>query len=480
MGYTEKVVVIGAGISGLACAFRLKQSGVLALVLEAGDRPGGVITTIRKDGFLFEAGPQCPRFPPSVWSLLRDLGLESEFLPGDPKAKRYILRDRRLHRAPFSPLDLLTTSLLSATSKFRILTEVFRTSHPPTREESLALFVQRKFGAEVLDNLVDPLISTIFFGDSFKMGMQGAFPALVEWEKNHGSLVRGALRTLQSRRKKRKPASASAPVDGKPNPASLKVTDALPSLGSLRDGMATLPQKLAEELKNDIRYNLGVDFITPARSASGNLKAPWQIGLSNGDKITAEHLVLALPAYAAAQLLSTSVPLLATQLSAIEYAPLLVVSFAYPRGNVQHSLDGFGFMVPRRENLETICTFWNSSLFPNRAPEGQVLLTSFAGRSFTEAQQTLSDEQYAHIVESENARILGIQGPPVERSFWKNSRALPQYNVGHAGLVSEIENISRTLPNFHLLGNFLRGRAIGDCVDSAFRAAHELHSQIRS
>jgi protoporphyrinogen/coproporphyrinogen III oxidase len=478
VGYTEKVVIIGAGISGLACAFRLKQCGVLPLVLEAGDRPGGVIATTRKDGFLFEAGPQSPRFSPSVWSLLRDLSLESEFLPGDPKAKRYIFRNGRLHRAPFSPLDLLSTSLLSPASKFRLLSEVFRTSRPPEREESLALFVQRKFGDEVLDNLVDPLISTIFFGDSFKMGMQGAFPALVEWEKHHGSLARGALRTLQSKRKARKPASASAPVDGKPNPTSLKVTDALPALGTLRDGMATLPQKLAKELRNEIRYRTGVNFVIPARSASGNAKAPWQVGLTNGDKIAAEYLVLALPAYAAAQLLSNSIPQMSDHLAAIEYAPLCVFSFAYPRVSVQHDLDGFGFMVPRREKLETICTFFNSSLFPNRAPEGQVLLTSFAGRS--NETQPLFDEQYARTVESENAGILGIQGSPVERFFWRNPRALPQYNVGHAGLVSEIEAISRTLPNFHLLGNFLHGRSIGDCVDSAFRAAHALHSQIRS
>ena len=480
MGYTEKVVIIGAGISGLACAFRLKQSGVLPLVIEAGDRPGGVIATLRKDGFLFEAGPQCPRFPPSVWSLLRDLNLEPEFLSGDPKAKRYILRKGRLHRAPFSPLDLLTSTLLSPASKFRILTEVFRTSRPPEREESLAFFVRRKFGDEVLDNLVDPLISTIFFGDSFKMGMQGAFPALVEWEKNHGSLTRGALRTLQSKRKARKPASASAPVDGKPNPASLKVTDALPWLGTLRDGMATLPLKLAGELKNEIRYTTVVNFVAPSRSASGAPKGPWQIGLSGGERIVTEHLVLALPAYAAALLLSNSIPQMANRLTAMEYAPLCVLSFAYPHANVRHSLDGFGFMVPRREKLETICTFFNSSLFPNRAPEGQVLLTSFAGRSLNETQQSLSDEQYTGIVEAENARILGIHGPPVERSFWKNPRALPQYNVGHAGLVAEIEAISRTLPNFHLLGNFLHGRSIGDCVDSAFRAAHALHSQIRS
>jgi oxygen-dependent protoporphyrinogen oxidase len=477
VGYTEKVVIIGAGISGLACAFRLKQSGILPLVLEATDRPGGVIATIRKDGFLFEAGPQCPRFPPSVWTLLRELNIESEFIPGDPKAKRYIFRNGRLHRAPFSPQDLLTTSLLSFGSKFRLLTEVFRTSHPPDQEESLALFVQRKFGNEVLDNLVDPLISTVFFGDSFKMGMESAFPALVEWERNHGSLIRGGLHALQARRKARKP-EGSAPAGAKPKPTSLKVTDALPSLGSLRTGMATLPQRLAEELNTETKYNAAVESVAPLQEESREGKPYWQIELANSEKILTEHLVLALPAFAAAKILSSSIPKLAKQLAAIEYAPLRAVSHAYNRADVKNSLDGFGFMIPRREKLNTICTFWNSSLFPQRSPEGKVVMTSFAGRDSNGSSELVSDEQSAAAVEAENARILGITGKPIERTVWRNPRALPQYNVGHARLVSEVAGILRTLPQLHIIGNFLQGRSIGDCVDIAFRVAQNVHSQI--
>jgi protoporphyrinogen/coproporphyrinogen III oxidase len=181
VGYTEKIVIIGAGISGLACAYRLTQLQIPSVVLEAGERAGGAIATVRRNGYLFEAGPQCPRFPASVWQLVRELNLESEFLAGDPKAKRYILRNGHLHPAPFSPQGLITTQLVGAATKFRILTEVFRTSHPPPQEESLAEFVQRKFGGEILDNLLDPIVSTVFLGDSYKMGMESAFPALVQW-----------------------------------------------------------------------------------------------------------------------------------------------------------------------------------------------------------------------------------------------------------------------------------------------------------
>lgn len=214
-GYIEKVVIIGAGISGLSCAFRLRQLGIPSLVLEAKERAGGVIATIRRNGFLFEAGPQCPRFPAAVWRLVRDLNLESKFVPGDPKAKRYILRHGRLHPAPFSPMELVTTRLVGLASKFRILTEVFRSSQPPVHEESLARFVQRKFGPEVLDNLVDPIIATIFLGDADKLGMDSAFPALVEWERNRGSLVRGAIRARKSRQNEKKRDDPS--TDSRPN-----------------------------------------------------------------------------------------------------------------------------------------------------------------------------------------------------------------------------------------------------------------------
>jgi protoporphyrinogen/coproporphyrinogen III oxidase len=474
VGYTEKVAIIGAGISGLACAFRLKQLGIPCVVLEASERAGGLIATIRRNGFLFETGPQCPRLPSSVWRLVRELNLESEFVAGDAKARRYILRDGRLHPAPFSPGGLITTRLLGLASKLRILSEVFGSSYPPLDEESVADFVTRKFGAEVLDNLVDPFISTIFFGDSHKMGMESAFPALVQWERNHGSLVRGAIRARKSAQNPGKPDGLPEPSRPNENRQTLRVTDALPSLGSFRSGMATLPERLAEVLQGEIRYKAGVTFVAPLQNGNGKSKDGWQIGLSNGEKIAAEHLILAVPAHVAAPLLANSVPQLAVHLRAIEYAPMYAVASVYDRSKVAHPLDGFGFVVPRREGLQTICTFWNSSLFPQRAPEGKVLMTSFAGRGLSGEVECLQDEECARIVEAENARALGITGGAVDRMVWKDPRALPQYNVGHARRVAEVYGILHTVPNLHIAGNFLKGRSIGDCVEIAFRVAEDL------
>jgi oxygen-dependent protoporphyrinogen oxidase len=240
--------------------------------------------------------------------------------------------------------------------------------------------------------------------------------------------------------------------------------------------MAALPEKLAEELRGMIRYEAPVTSIGPRRR--DNSTSGWQVSVPGGEQIEAEHLVLAIPAHVASRLLEISAPQLASRLKAIEHAPISTVSLAYERSKVSNSLDGFGFMAPRSEGLNMICTFWNSSLFQGRAPEGTVVITSFAGRARKGTGGALADEACAQTVEAENARILGITGRPLERMVWKDPQALPQYNVGHRQRVAEMYNILHSLPNLHLIGNFLTGRSIGDCVDVASRVAENLHSQL--
>jgi protoporphyrinogen/coproporphyrinogen III oxidase len=479
VGHIFKTVVIGGGISGLACAFRLRQLGIQAVVLETSPRPGGMISTVRRNGFVFEAGPQCPRFPASVWKLVRELNLEKEFVAGDPKAKRYILKGGRLHLAPFSPAGLLATQLVGPRSKYRLLSEVLRNSRPPAQEESLAKFVERKFGAEVLDYLADPFISTVFFGDANKMGMESAFPDLVEWERSRGSVVRGALRAFKAKRDVEKSGNGASRRDSNAKHGGLYITDALPSLGSFRGGMATLAEKLAEKLGEDVHFGAQVESITAVCAENSPRAATWQIRASGGAEFSAEALVLAVPAQAAASLLQQKAPKLAALLAAIEYAPMGVVSSAYQRKQVRHALSGFGFMVPRREGLHTVCTFWNSSLFPAHAPQGTALMTSFV-RSGADGLMVASYDIFAETVEAENAKILGISGPPIERTVWRFPRALPQYNVGHARRVNEIREALNEFPGLCLAGNYLTGRSIGDCADTGFQAAEKLRSRVRN
>ena len=479
MGHIYKTVVVGGGISGLACAFRLRQLGIQAVVLEASERPGGMVATLRRNGFVFEAGPQCPRFPASVWNLVRELNLESEFVAGDPKAKRYILRDRRLHLAPFSPGGLLTTRLVGARSKYLLLSEALRNTQPPAEEESLAEFVERKFGSEVLDYLADPFVATVFLGDAHKMGMESAFPALVEWERSRGSLVRGALRAYKAKRDERASNGGPARGDSSAKHGGLYVTDALPSLGSFKGGMATLAEKLAEKLGEDVHFGARVESVTTSRSENSENETGWQIRVSAGEELSAEAVVLAVPAHVAASLLRESAPKSSGLLAAIEHAPMGVVSSAYDRKQVRHALDGFGFMVPRREGLHTVCTFWNSSLFPTSAPQGTVLMTSFV-RSDADGLLAAPYDVFAQTVEAENAKILGISGAPIERTVSRFPTALPQYNVGHARRVHEIREALHELPSLALAGNYLTGRSIGECAESGFQAAEKLRGHMRS
>ena len=449
------------------------------IVLEATERPGGVIATVRRNGFVFEAGPQCPRFPASVWALVKELNLEKEFVYGDPKAKRYILKQGQLHPAPFSAVQIMTTRLVDLRSKLRFLGEVFGNTWPPEHEESLAEFVERKFGSEVLEYLVDPVISTVFLGDSCKMGMESAFPVLVEWERSRGSLVRGAIRGSVAKRRRADPDGSRAPDPHETNRRRLHLTDALPSLGSFSSGMGRLPEKLSEALSESMKYGVAANSVELVHSEDHTSKTGWRIQLSGGEEVAAESLVLAVPAYAAAGLLEKIAPQLGALLGEIEYAAMCSVSSAYERAQVSHTLDGFGFMVPRREGLNIICTFWNSSLFKGRAPEGKVLMTSFAGRDSNEALAASSDEECARTIHAENARILGIRGEPAEKMVWRYPRALPQYNVGHAKRVAEIRRLQEALPNLGLVGNYLAGRSIGDCVELASRVAEKLNSRFQ-
>ena len=449
------MVVIGAGISGLACAYRLKQRGVRALVFEARARVGGVISTVRRGGYLFELGPQAPRFSASVWQIVRELGLEREFVAGDPKAKRYIVRGGRLERAPFSPGGMISTGLVGAGSKLRVLLEPFRFSRPPAEEESVAAFIRRKFSDEVLDYLVDPIVSTVFLGDAEKMGMASAFPALVEWERGSGSLARGALRA----RGRKREADGVVAVGSAGSGETLKVTDALPSLGSFREGMATLPDAMARSLGDQLRCGTNVSSVNRKEEGAG-----WEIMTSAGEKIISDDVVLAVPAFVAGALLDGVAPSLARELKEIEYAPMSVVALAYERAQIANTLDGFGFMAPKKEGLQTIATFWNSSLFSGRAPEGKVLITSFARGAKNDGSE----------IAEENAKLLGIYGEPFECESWHDERAMPQYNVGHAARVARIRAAAAAAPGLHLVGNYLSGRSIGECVDAALRAVDQI------
>jgi oxygen-dependent protoporphyrinogen oxidase len=457
-----QVTVIGAGISGLSCAYRLQQLGLNIALLESSASVGGLIGTVEKDGLLLESGPQSFQGTPEILALIRELGIESDLLKADPRAPRFVFLHGRLRKVPMSPQALLASSLLGPGSRWKIASEPFKKSRPPTEEETVANFVRRKFGHEILEYLVAPFVSGVFAGDPEQLSLKAAFPTLDEWERQYGSVLRGAMKSRP-------------PKDQRTAP---------PALCSFRHGVAALPLAIATKIGDALQLETQVQSIQrTAQSAAPSSPAPFEIlALRQNRKQSANSsaVVLATPAYVSGSLLAEMSPQLAHTLSGIAYAPVAVVAASYYRQQVGDPLDGFGFLVPRSEKIRTLGTVYNSSLFSSRAREGIVTITSFIGGATDVDIIHLSEPQIAGIVAEENARILGITGLPLESAVWKYPRALPQYNLGHGHIVESIRDAERNLPGLFFAGNYLEGPALGKCIENGFHtaeaAAKYLHS----
>jgi oxygen-dependent protoporphyrinogen oxidase len=455
MNSSLKVAVIGAGISGLACAYRLQQLGLDVTVLESNSAAGGMIDSVEQNGALFEAGPQSFQGTPTLLRLMGELGIENQLQKADPRAPRYVLLHAHLRKIPMSPQALLASSLLKPISRWKIASEPFKKSQPPTEEESVATFVRRKFGHEILEYLVAPFVSGVYAGDPEKLSLKAAFPTLDEWERQYGSVLRGAMKSRPPKEQR----------------------TGVPPLCSFTHGVATLPRAMAAKLGSAMQYEtraVSVDFAAAGKRSEAGARPACEIrSVRNGQQQSASAcaVVIATPAYAAAHLLETFSPHLAHTLSGIAYAPVAVVACTYYRQQVGDPLEGFGFLVPRGEKVRTLGTVWNSSLFPGRAHQGSVTITSFIGGATDPEIMNLNEENIAAIVTQENARILGISGPPVEVAVWKYPRALPQYNLGHGHIVETIRDAERASPGLFFAGNYLEGPAVGKCVENGFQTA---------
>jgi len=453
---SKPVLIIGAGISGLACGWFLRKLGVPFLVVEQSARPGGLIRSVQQDGYLLEQGPQSFLLTPLLLEIIRELGLESSLLRADPRAARYVVLTGKLVPVPLSPPGLFAGSLLGARTKWSFLHDAFGRSQPPAEDESIAAFVRRKFTAELLDRLVGPFVSGIYAGDPERLSLRGAFPVIHELEFKYGSVIRGAIKSRGENGSSR--------------------------LGScsFAGGNEALLSALAQALGPGLRRNTSVDHITREETPRG---VEYAATLSSGgaqETLRASVLILATPAQTSATLLRTLSPLLSELLASVESAPVALLHTGYPRARVGASLSGFGFLVPRSENRSLLGTVWNSSLFPGRAPEGHVLFTSFAGGTFNPALASASPEEIRDMLLPELQPLLSLQGNP---SFWsvqRYARAIPQYNLGHAARVETLRSLSAREPGLFLAGNFLDGPAVGACADVARRVAGQAGDFFRS
>lgn len=444
-------IVIGAGISGLTCAHTLRQRGVDAHVFEASGHPGGVIRSERRDGFLFELGPQSFTLTDSLRQLCRELRIENQVQTAPEKLPRYLLLDGQLRPAPLSPPAFFLSPLFSARTKWSIVRDALGTTKPPALpnagDESIANFVRRKFGMELLEKLVGPLVSGIYAGDAEKLGLRSAFPQLYEAENSRGSIVRGLLRA-----KKDGPRTLASFVGG-----NQVLTDALAaSLGAVLH-----PDTAATRIAHSPHWAPGrfvVEFAARGESESAAT-------------IYTDHLIIAASAPAAGKLLTELDAKFIPLFEAISYVPMAVVSLGYRREAVANSLQGFGFLAPRKSGLRLLGCVWNSSLFPDRAPGDSVLLTSFVGGAFDPGAALLPPQELQNIVHQELRRILGISEAPTIANVHIWPQAIPQYDLEHFRRGIAFSQKVAGFPGLALAGNYLDGPAVGTVVDRARKVA---------
>jgi protoporphyrinogen/coproporphyrinogen III oxidase len=456
---SPSAIVIGAGISGLTCAYRLHRRGVSVLLLEASPRPGGMIRTVQDDGFLFELGPQSCLVDAPLLALIEELRLADNLLRANPRAPRYVLHRGRLRAVPLGPGALLGTSLLSARTKLRLVGEVLQRTRPPDEDESVATFVRRKFGDEILDRIVAPMVSGIYAGDAEALSVSAAFPSLRRYELEHGSVLRGALK--------------SRPAKGEPRP----------SLCSFPEGMETLPLALAKSLGDALWCDTRVQSVRAATSENPGPShgAKFQIEIVRRgatETLVADAVVVGTPCDASAAILSAVSQQFAETFQQIEYAPVAVISAGYARKSIGNTLDGFGFLVPRGEGLHLLGNVWNSSLFPDRAPVGHVNVAGFAGGTTDPEFCSLPESEIAAQISKELAQILRISAPPAALRVQKYARALPQYNLGHSRVVESLAKLTASTPGLFLAGNYLAGPSVGACVAQATQACDAVLSHL--
>jgi oxygen-dependent protoporphyrinogen oxidase len=473
----KPVAIIGAGITGLTAAFYLKRKGIPVTVYEASGRVGGVIQSLRQDGWLAEFGPNTLlETSPKIGQLVRDAGLQPRRLDPDPKAEaRYVVRYQRPIAMPGSPLGFFTTKLFTAGAKLAVLREPFVPRRRDGVEESIAQFVVRRLNQEFLDQAIDALVAGIYAGDPHQLSLTHAFPKLKALEDNYGSLIKGQIFGARDRKKSGEVAKDRAPKF------------------SFDEGLQVLPDTLAAQLGDAVKLNTAVTKLTQTadgwaltvlengREPQGNIEHPTSNIQHPSFQIEHSAVIYCGTAFRLAELeirrtgvapvsFSTkevgdrrdACPTVA--FSEIRYPPVASVVLGFRREDVAHPCEGFGMLIPKIEGFKILGTIFSSSLFPNRAPTGHLTLTSYIGGQRYPELALLPTEKLVALTCEDLRVLLGVTGQPVFQHCVLYPKAIPQYNVGYGryrDLMNEIENQAA---GFFLAGHYRDGVSLGDSI----------------
>jgi len=463
----KKIIIIGGGIAGLATAYRIQRkilegADLECVLLEGSDRFGGKISTEKSDGFVIERGPDSfISQKPAAIQLCKQLGLEDRLTGTNPNSpntfvytggKLMTMPDGLSLMIPTKFLPFALTPLFSLPGKIRMALDLLIPRKEGDSDESLASFVRRRMGEEALSKMAEPMLAGIYASDPEKMSIGSTFPMFVETERKYRSLIIGML----ARKKAMLMNSSKHPTTS----YSLFMT--------LKDG-------LGEMVDAVIKKSPGVQFKSGAKVAALEKKEEgWHAKLEDGWECQADAIILATPAAITSKILYPIAPDSAELLNRIHYVTTATVTLGYKKEGFSHSLDGFGFVVPKAEGCSILACTWTSSKFPHRAPEGYVMLRCYLGGAIQEEIAEKDSETLEKLVRDDLQKIMGIKETPVFCKVFQNHKSNVQYHVNHSERIDAIMENLKNFPGLFLTGSAYHGIGIPDCIQDGNQTAESV------
>lgn len=456
-----KVGIIGGGISGVSLALKLsllKKVGedIDIVLFEANSKLGGTIDSVHKDGFVIESGTNgFLDSKPFSLEVFEEANLSNKLIKSNDKArKRYVQRYGKLQLLPGGAGSFLATKILTFGGKLRIAKEFFVEQKKDNSDETLASFARRRLGEEALDYLIGPMVSGIFAGDPEKMSLESCFPVIADLEKTYGGLIKGMFK---------KPKKKSGPA----GPGGV--------LTSYEGGMGEAIKDLGEVAKAN-GVNINLDSPVSRVTKKDNM----YVVESGNTEYSFDQLAICSPAYASAEFTKELDSELSSTLSSIPYAPMFVAGLGFKAEDIEDDMDGFGYLIPKKENKRILGALFTNSMFPVQAPKGTKFLRIMAGGDLNRWIVDKDQKELLDICLQDVKEVLGIKKEPYMVQTFKIERAIPQYHVGHREKVAKIEEITDKLGNIYIGGNVLYGIGLNDCTKTSKMIAEKIASKLNS
>jgi protoporphyrinogen/coproporphyrinogen III oxidase len=461
---SKKIVILGAGISGLTTAYLLFRKGMDVTVIEKKNEVGGSIESIKEDGYIFDRGPNSGLETTQVISeLVEGLNLKDQFVYANKAGnKRYILRNGQLHPLPMSPPAFLKTKLFSNSAKIRLMAEPFIRRSKDGYNQSVAEFVQRRLGHEFLDYAINPFVAGVYAGNPEELSVKSAFPKLYALEENYGGLIIGTIRSMRERKRSAEKSKQSA------------------KMFSFYDGMQVLPKTIAEKLSERVFLSSEVKSVSTI-GTSGSQNIQYKINFTKEGlphTLNADVLISAVPAYIALEIFKGWDDGLTKHFSEIYYPPVIVLYLGYNKSDMGQPLDGFGYLIPSKEKKTYLGAIWSSVIFPNRAPGDKASFTLFIGGSRNPEVFSYDTNALIEKVRKEFEGTMKIKGNPVYQSYRSWQKAIPQYNLGYIEHENYFDEFQKKNPGIIFTGNYRGGISIGDCIKNSDEVAKKVIKSI--